>query len=86
MRLAMSVGTRRHYKIEEIQGRHFVQTGRAANLPNALIQDAIQEMVDNAEQALEQIEDALPPDFPEAIHEAVKQAVKRRVARLSVTP
>jgi len=86
MRLAMSVGTNRHYKNDEIQTRHIVQTGRAANLPNVLIQDAIQEMADNAGQALERIEDALPPDFPEAIHDAVKHAVKRRIARLSVSP
>lgn len=85
MRLAMSVGTKRHYKIDEIQARHFVQTGRAANLPNALIQNAIQEMADNAGPALEQVEDTLPPDFPGAIHDAVNQAVKRRIERLSVS-
>ncbi len=82
MRLAMSVGTRNHYKIGEITGRHFVQTGEAAGLPRALIRDAIDEMPDTAETAMDQIAGELPPDFPEAIHGAVRDAVAKRLCSL----
>lgn len=84
MRLAMSVGSNRHYRISEIAGRHFVQTGEAAGLPRVLIREAIEDMADTAEDALRQIEDALPADFPEAIHTSVKSAVIGRLKSLRV--
>lgn len=85
MRLAMSVGTNRHYRLTEIQGRHFLQTGEAAGLPKALIEDAIDEMAAKAESALAGVEAVLPTDFPAAIHDAVRQAVRNRVRHLSLS-
>jgi serine/threonine-protein kinase HipA len=82
MRLAMSVGSNRHYRIGEIAGRHFAQTGEAAGLPKPLIRDVIVQMTDTAEEALRQVENALPADFPEAIHASVKSAVISRLKSL----
>jgi len=82
MRLAMSVGTRRHYKISEIQARHFIQTGEKTGLPKALVRDALAEMAAAAAGAIETVEGELPADFPPAIHDAVKEAVTARVRRL----
>ena len=79
MRLAMAVGTRRHYKISEIQHRHFVQTGEDAGLPKGLITSTIEEVVATAEEAMENVGRALPKDFPETIHLAVKDAVTARL-------
>jgi serine/threonine-protein kinase HipA len=36
MKLAMSVGDSRHYKIDDIKGRHFIQTAERAGLPGSL--------------------------------------------------
>lgn len=33
----MSVGTNKHYRIAEMQGRHFLQTGEAAGVPKKLV-------------------------------------------------
>lgn len=82
IRLAMSVGTRRHYRINDIQARHFMQTGESAGLPRGLVRDAIAEMAAAAESAIETVEGALPADFPPAIHESVKEAITTRVPRL----
>lgn len=82
MRLAMSVGSNRHYRIGEIAGRHFVQAGGAAGLPRVLIREAIEQMADKAEAALRQIENALPVGFPEVIHTSVKSVVVSRVRSL----
>lgn len=82
MKLAMSVGTNRHYRIGEIQERHFVQTGAAAGLPRVLVRDALDEMAATAGDAIEQVESELPSDFPAAIHDAVKDAIMARVRRL----
>jgi serine/threonine-protein kinase HipA len=84
MRLAMSVGNNRHYKISDILGRHFIQTGEAAGLPKSLVHDAIEETADAADAAIGQTESALPADFPDAIHRSVKYAMPDRLRSLRV--
>jgi serine/threonine-protein kinase HipA len=84
MKLAMSVGTSRHYRISDITGRHFIQTGEAAGLPKSLVRDALEEMADTAEQAIGTTESALPQDFPEALHTSVKKAMSDRLGKLRV--
>ncbi|RCK43650.1 toxin HipA [Thalassospira profundimaris] len=85
MRLAMSVGDNRHYRIDQILGRHFVQTSDRAGLPKTLIQSAIDEIADAAGIAIDQIETTLPNDFPEAIHASVKAAMEKRLDSLVIT-
>lgn len=82
MRLSLSVGSNRHYKLDEITKRHFVQTGEAAALPKKQINNAIESIANTIESALEKIENELPNNFPESIHQAVKSAVKTRVRKL----
>lgn len=82
MKLAMSVGSNNHYKIADVHGRHFLQTGDAAGLPKRLVQDAIEKMADTAETALGKVESGLPDGFPEAIHASVKAAVTERLRSL----
>nr|HQV12936.1 HipA domain-containing protein [Nitrospira sp.] len=83
MKLSMSVGTKRHYRIDEIQGRHFVQTGTAAGLPKSAIAAALQEIVDVALKALDKVESGLPKDFPASIHASVSKGVKERLKVLA---
>lgn len=85
MKLALSVGTRNHYRIGDIHGRHFVQTGEAAGLSAALIGQAFDEMRAVADTAFAKVEADLPPSFPEAIHAAVKTAAMKRLEHLSLT-
>ncbi|WP_395017716.1 type II toxin-antitoxin system HipA family toxin [Dongia sp.] len=85
MKLAMSVGTDRHYQIDRIARRHFEQTGEAAGLPRILIRNSIEAMVDQAEAALDKVESELPKAFPEAIHASVKTAVRKRLQLLEPT-
>lgn len=83
-RLAMSVGKNRHYRMHEILGRHFVQTGEAAGLPKQLVRDTLHEMSDRTQAALEQIESELPKSFPRAIHESVGKGALDRATKLIV--
>lgn len=82
-RLAMSVGRSRHYRMHEILGRHFVQSGEAAGLPKTLVRSAMGSMADLAEAALRRVERDLPAEFPEAIHNSVKKAVLERVGKMN---
>lgn len=85
MKLAMSVGDKRHYRMGEIHGRHFLQTGEEAGLPRSLVRSAIEEIADTADTAMGQLESALPSGFPGGIHASVKKAMMARLRRLCPT-
>lgn len=82
MKLAMSIGDSRHYRIDDIVGRHFVQTGEAADLPKSLIRNCFETIVDGAAAALSRVESELPANFPQAIHRSVEAAVTKRIETL----
>lgn len=85
MKLAMSVGNKNHYRIDEIAGRHFVQTGEAADLPKSLMRNCVETMIGNTVHALNRVESELPPDFPDAIHQSVKTAITKRLETLKAS-
>ncbi|NGX98228.1 MAG: type II toxin-antitoxin system HipA family toxin, partial [Candidatus Afipia apatlaquensis] len=82
MKLAMSVGNKRHYRIDEIAGRHFMQTGEAADLPKSLMRNCVETVIARAAEALDRVENELPKTFPGAIHQSVKAAVIQRLETL----
>ncbi len=79
MKLAMSVGHNHHYRMSEVTGRHFMQTGEGAGLAKSLIREAMEEMADVAPQVIEAIQSELPPGFPERIHDAVREGLLARL-------
>ena len=81
----MAVGRNRHDRIAEINGRHFLQTGKEAGLPKALVRATIEGNRDASGEALRKLESELPPGFPEEIHASVKDAVLARLGALSMT-
>ncbi|MDF0676164.1 MAG: type II toxin-antitoxin system HipA family toxin [Nitrospira sp.] len=82
MRLSMSVGTNRHYRIGEIRGRHFVQTGKATGLAESVVLAVIEEMVETAPHALQKVESVLPENFPTVLHASVSRGVMGRLDQL----
>lgn len=84
MKLAMSIGDNAHYRIDEVQARHFVQTGEAAGLPRALVRDALDGIQARMEGALSAVEAELPPDFPLPLHESVSAGIHQGMRRLQV--
>jgi serine/threonine-protein kinase HipA len=84
MKLAMSVGDSRHYRLDEMEGRHFVQTARRARLPESLVADVLREIAETAPRALAMVQGGLPPDFPAILHESVARGVNARLSRIAV--
>lgn len=82
LKLAMSVGHSRHYRMDEIKGRHFVQTAERAGLPGALASEVLAEVARAAEAAITTVEKQLPRGFPDYIHTAVKAALAARLKRV----
>lgn len=83
MKLAMSVGNSRHYRVDEIEGRHFVQTVVRAGLPESLARSALQEVVEAAGPAMKSVASILPRGFPRRIHRSVENGIKLRLQRIT---
>jgi serine/threonine-protein kinase HipA len=80
MRLAMAVGTNRHYRLDEIQPRHFAQTAAAAKLPDRIVRNAFAQVVEHGARAFDTVEAALPAGFPAALPASVRAAAAPRLA------
>ena len=79
MKLAMSVGNNHHYRIDEIQTRHFFQVGEAAGLSRSLVRNAVEDVAARMDKALVSLEVELPADFPQGLHDSVRAGVQHRM-------
>ena len=82
MKLAMRAGKSRHYKVSEIQGRHFVETGLAAGFSREQVARIFTDIDTRAEQAFATALADMPISFPEALFASVKQGFEQRILRL----
>ena len=82
-RIAMSAGKNRHYRMAEVMGRHFVQSGKAAGLGTAAMRGAITELLDRAAHAPYQAHGQMPDDFAHAIHDSIAAAIAKRLPHLA---
>ncbi len=84
MKMAMSVGNSRHYRFDQIHGRHFVQTAMRAGMSKNRATAIVEEIAAKAPEALEAASRNLPSDFPPMIAEAVDDAVMYRLRGLEL--
>ena len=82
MKLAMRAGKSRHYKISEIQGRHFVETGLAAGFSREQVASIFTDIHTRAEQAFATALADMPAGFPGPLFESVKRGFEQRLPRL----
>ncbi len=83
MKLAMAVGDKRHYAIDTILPRHFLQTAKKAGVPTAIVQGIFNEIAENAPKAIDTTLAGLPKDFPEAIAHSITQGLRGRLRALA---
>ena len=79
MRLAMAVGTRRHYIVDLIVPRHFEQTAGLCGFPAQSLAALVEELRDTAAAAIDKTLARLPPNFPESLAASIAEGAKRRV-------
>lgn len=77
-KLAMSAGSNRKYRIVDIAGRHFVETGKEAGVGVTIMGEAIADILDNAVDAGRRALAEMPPDFAAEVHESVSAAIQAR--------
>jgi len=84
MKMAMSVGKSRHYRFDQIHGRHFVQTAMRAGLSKRRAIDIIEDVAARASEAVDISANTLPQGFQMAIVDAVRKAVMDRLGGLNL--
>jgi len=80
-KLAMALGANSHYRVRDIHGRHFLETGRAIGLSRAAVETIFGEIHDEFEQAFRAAERVLPRAAGH-IHESVRVAAGARLRLL----
>jgi serine/threonine-protein kinase HipA len=82
MKLAMAVGDSRHYVVDSVMPRHFVQTAAKAGIGARPVTAIFDELRARAPAAVEQVAVSLPKGFPAEVADAISQAIKARLRRM----
>ena len=80
-KLAMAAGNHAHYRVRDIHGRHFVESGRSIGLSLEVIRNAFQSIHISFEEAFRTVERSIPKDAF-YIHQSVLGAARERLRRL----
>ncbi len=84
MRLAMAVGVNRHYRVNDIMPRHFVQTAAKAGMHQRVVPDIIQELRPQMPLAIDTVCHALPAEFPQGLRDSITDGIQQRLQRLTI--
>ena len=82
LKIAMAVGKNRHYVVNEIMPRHFLQTAASSNMGESIIREIFEELLDQGETAVSSVRNDLPPGFPEQLLESVTKGFRQRLRLL----
>jgi len=80
-RLAMAVGQRRHYPVEEIMPRHFLQTAKAAGVAEDQVNGLFAALAKDADAALDRAVKAMPAGFPMEIADSIAEGLRARAGK-----
>src|ERR1041385_3553102 len=82
LKLAMAVGDNRHYAVEGITTRHFVQSAEKAGLGRNSALAVIDELIEWGPAAVKRVRKNLPERFPKAIADSITKGVLARIEQL----
>ena len=82
-KLAMGVGTNRHYVVGRILPRHFIQTANACGMPVGSMEEILDELADSLPNALDATISDMPDGFPAALFESIRDAALGRIDQIA---
>ena len=83
VKLAMSlIGKNPHYRMEDIQPRHFLSTAEAVNFPIDVMRNILERMANEADDVIGRVQSTLPPSFPRSTSEPIFNTVRQRAAKI----
>jgi serine/threonine-protein kinase HipA len=83
LRLAMSVGRHRHYRLDQIQPRHFEETAELVRVPLEIRRRAFDDLAGRGPAAIEGVANALPNGFPDRVSGPIIEHAANRMALLA---
>jgi serine/threonine-protein kinase HipA len=83
-RLAMAVGDNRHYRINTIMPRHFLQTAQRASMGEQIMTSIFDELRDTTHDVVRNAIAELPQGFPEVVTTAIRSGINRRLSYLLI--
>ena len=75
----MAVGKSRHYAVERVTPRHFVESAEKAGLNIRATLDVIDDLLEICPRSLAHTPNGLPKTFPEAIADTIAEGIKQRL-------
>ncbi|WP_305812331.1 type II toxin-antitoxin system HipA family toxin [Photobacterium leiognathi] len=82
-KMAMALtGTKKYYKWQTIQPRHFLSTAKAVGFSTQRANELMSEMKNKAPSVIEKVRQQLPNDFPTEISESIFNGVLKQAGRL----
>ena len=79
VRMAMSVGDKRYYRMDQIHPRHFAQSAVRSGIPPRVFSEAIAELATRGQQAIIQVGDELPENFPDRVAGPIIKLAQNRM-------
>jgi serine/threonine-protein kinase HipA len=80
MKFAMAIGDNRHYVVDTILPRHFVQTARRSGIGS--LSPIFEDLRQSASVALKKVLDELPPHFPARTADSIAKGFLARLRQL----
>lgn len=81
-KLAIAVGDKRHYGVDTIVPRHFIQTAERSSVPGTVIEEICADLAATADKAIDTTLAALPKDFPEKLAASITGGMRNRLKLL----
>ena len=82
VKLALSVSKRRHYTINTIVPRHFIETAEDSGMPARNVQTLLEELLVQTPDAIDSVLKNLPPDFPEEMAGSISEGMMHRLGKI----
>lgn len=83
IKLAMALGDKNHYRLQQIQLRHFYQTGQKAGVSKQDMDDIFSNLVARADDALSEVASlAADASMPESTYGPILDGVRRRMGMI----
>lgn len=80
MTLAMAIGTSRHYRVDEIVPRHFLQMAKLCGIPQKTAAGVLEEIADAAKGAMDKAAASMPKGFPQPLVKAIVTGARQRLS------
>jgi serine/threonine-protein kinase HipA len=84
-RMAMAAGRNRHYRLDEIQPRHFEETGEIMGLNRKKVAALLGELADHGSRAAERVSNRLSHCIPDGLRTSIINGMLRRLELINRT-